>query len=220
MNKKILITFLLLLFVCSLPVFAQDEEDEYIKDNLEVGLYGGFGLPAGDVKNWNDSLGAASKYLTGLEIGYFASLNVVTGFNFTFVEFKVDSEDPLTDGLTHRVYNPNLYIKYLFQSDGNFMPYVKGAIGLDFAKFTTSVENVNGNRYRQISYDPSLSFAFGAGAFYYTHDYAGLFLEANYHIGQTKEAEYTYGSTTATFGTTLNYIDIHAGIRVLFGSDE
>ena len=48
-------------------------------------------------------------------------------------------------------------------------------------------------------------------------DYSGFFVEANYRMSQTEDAEY---NSTTTFGLNSTTIDIHAGFRVLIGSDE
>ena len=219
MKKMLIFSLLLLLFVCNFSAYAQ-EEDEVEKDILEMNFFGGIGSPLGDLKTWNDSLWATSHYNMGLDVGYFITTSIVAGFNFTYTDFNIDSDDDVISTLHHRLYSPNLYLKYYVPTDGNIVPYLKGSIGLDFAKFTTSVDNVSGSRLRQLSYDPAVSFGIGGGLFYYTHDYAGLFLEGNYHIAQTEEVEYNYAGEIGTFGNKLSTFDIHFGIRILFGSDE
>ncbi len=220
MKNALTLTCLAVFLVVALSgsVFAQDDED-YERDVLEATFYGGLGLPGGDITDWNDTLGAKTGYELGFELGYFATESIVVGINFYFSEFAIDANDVASD-MKHRLYNPNLYLKYYFPMESNFSPYVKGHVGLENVKFATFVSNENGDRYRQLSYDPALAFGFGAGLFYYTSDYSGLFLEANYHIASTSDVEANYEGNTYVFGSDVATFDIHAGIRVLIGSGE
>ncbi len=217
MKKTLALTLLMLLVIFNLSAVAQDDDDEIEKDKAELTFFGGFGIPSGDLSNWGDSLNPSSGNNIGLEGGFFFTTNITAGFNFTYTSFGIDSNDELVKNLTHRLYSPSLYVKYYLPTESNFVPYLKGVVGLDFARFTTSVPNVNGSRYRQVSYDPALAYGIGIGAFYYTADYSGFFVEANYRISKTEDVKYL---DVATFGVNATTIDIHAGFRVLIGSDE
>ncbi len=217
MKKTLALTLLMLLVVFNLSAVAQDD-DEIEKDNAEFTFFGGFGLPSGDLSDWGaDSLNPGSGSNIGLEGGFFLTSQITAGFNFTYTSFSIDSDDVLATDLTHRLYSPSLYLKYYLPTEGDFVPYVKGVIGLDFVRFTTSVDNVDGSRYRQLSYDPALAFGIGLGAFYYTADYSGFFVEANYRMSQTENSEY---DANTKFGINATTMDIHAGFRILIGSDE
>lgn len=218
--KKLLILITILLVFTSLSTFAQDEE-EVEKDNLELTLWSGLGLPTGDIKTWSDSLGAKSKFSLGMDIGFFYTPDIVIGFNFTYNTFSIDNNptDTRAEGLNHRLYQPNIYVKYYFPSESNWLPFVKVHGGFDFAKFTTFVENPAGNRYRSVSYDAAFAYGLGAGMFYYTSDYSGLFFEANYHIASTSSTSADYLGTTYEFGDNLKLLDIHLGFRILFGDE-
>ncbi|KAA3632223.1 MAG: hypothetical protein DWP97_11460 [Calditrichaeota bacterium] len=219
--KKSLIYLLLLLAVFNFSTFAQDEDDEIIKDNLEVILYGGLGLPSGDLSDWGgDSLAVGNGVDVGFDVGYFIKYNIVAGINFNYTNFAIDNPESVDVGnLTHRLYSPSLYLKYYLPTDGDFIPYLKGTIGLDYAKFTTSVDNPFGSRFRQLSYDPALSYSIGLGAFYYTFDFGGLYLEGNYHMSQTEDAKHTYNDG-GVFGSNIAKIDLKLGVRILFSPEE
>ena len=208
---KLVLVFLLL---CSLSVVAQDYEEEE-RDILEVSLFGGVGIPSGGISDWSDSLGAKTGWAVGVDFGYFLKSNLVLGLNFTYVQFEIDADNEANQ-LNHRLYNPSLYLKYYFFGEGNFAPYLKAHVGVDNAKFATFVPDPG--RYRELSYDPSFAFGGGAGVFYYTSDYSGLFLEVNYHQGLTDGAQKDYEGRTYDFGENIGLIDIHAGISVFFGS--
>ena len=92
--------------------------------------------------------------------------------------------------------------------------------GLTFLKFTTWVENDNGDRYRQISYDPATTYGFGGGFFLYTANYGGFFVESNYYMINSKNAEAEYEGDTYFFGENVSAWDIRGGIRILIGSGE
>ncbi len=218
MKKTLALTLLMLLALCNLSAVAQDD-DAVEKDKAEFTFFGGFGLPSGDLSDWGaDSLKPGTGNNIGLEGGFFFTPSIAAGFSFTYTSLSVDSDNQYTTDLTHRIYSPSLYFKYYLPTDGNFVPYFKGTLGLDYFRFTTSVYNVAGNRYRMLSYDPALSYGIGLGAFYYTADYSGFFIEANYRMSSTKDVEYS--SDFPKFGVNSAVIDIHAGFRVLIGSDE
>ncbi|MCP4684305.1 MAG: hypothetical protein GY867_02555 [bacterium] len=228
---------LLLLSVCvNVPVIAQDEEEEIEKDFMEAALFFGGSLPMGGLSDWgltSDSvqyqLGTEMGFNFGIEVGYFLTANMVLGFNITASQYTIDpdvpnaADLPLIESRHHRIYSPSAYLKYYFAGESALVPYVKGHAGLDIVKYTTRVFDTNegGFEYRELSYDPGFAFGAGAGLFYYTHDYGGLFLEVNYHHGLTSEVKSDYGNAGPyVFGETASTLDFHAGIKVFFGSDE
>lgn len=218
MKKTLALTLVMLLVLCNLSAVAQ-EDDAVDKDRAEFTFFGGFGLPTGDLSDWGaDSLNPGSGNNIGLEGGFFFTPSIAAGFNFTYTSLSIDSDNQYTTDLTHRIYSPSLYFKYYFPTESDFVPYFKGTVGLDFLRFTTSVDNVDGKRYKMLSYDPALAYGIGLGAFYYTADYSGFFIEANYRISLTDDVEYS--SNIPKFGVNSATIDIHAGFRVLIGSDE
>lgn len=217
MKKTLALTLLMLLVVFNLTAVAQDD-DEVEKDKAEFTFFGGFGFPSGDLTDWGgDSLKPANGNNIGIEGGFYFTSNITAGFNFTYTSFGIDTDYELTKDLTHRLYSPSLYLKYYFPLEGDFVPYVKGTFGLDFAKFTTWVDDVGEGKFRQMSYDPALAYGIGVGAFYYTADYSGFFVEANYRLSQTEKSEY---KEDIEFGVNAATMEIHAGFRILIGSDE
>lgn len=210
---SILLT-LILLFAITTAAFAQDEEEE--RDLLEVCFYSGVGSPMGGLADWHDSLGAKLGWSLGMDFGYFMTPSLVVGFNFQYTQFGIDGPAEV-EGAHHRLYNPNLYAKYYFSGESDFEPYIKGHIGFENPKFTTSLD---GPKYRAISYDASLAAGLGIGLFYYRTDYSGLFIEANYNYAATSGSEREYANQTLTFNETISILDIHAGVRLLVGSDE
>ena len=235
LSSVLAVMFLLSLGVNS-SVLAQDEEEyEYAKDFMEAALYFGGSMPLGGLTDWtvvNErgtyKLGAELGYDYGLDVGYFLTAPLVIGFNFTASQYTIDAEVPneadlpIIESRHHRIYSPAVYLKYYFWSESNFAPYLKGHAGVDVVKFTTRVfdQNEGGDEYRELSYDPGFAFGFGGGVFYYTHDYGGLYLEVNYHHGLTSDVESDYGTRGPyTFGEAASLVDVHAGIKVFFGSE-
>jgi hypothetical protein len=215
MRKASIVGFLSLIFIFSCSVMAQDDEE---RDVLEITLAGGLAIPGGGITDWNDGLDAATGWDFGIDFGYFFKDNITAGINFTYQQLNVDHPD--ASDTWHRLYNPNLYAKYYFPSESNWEPYVKAHVGLDNPKFTTFVLNVTQNRYRAISYDPALAFGFGLGLFYFTSDYSGLFLEANYHEVLASSIEAEYNNVIYEFNEDFSTININFGIRILIGSGD
>ncbi len=224
---KILTVILAVLLIVglNLSAFAQDDE---ARDILEISIYGGAAIPSGGISNWaggNEDppveLGAKTGWQAGLDFGVFLSESIVLGANFSYAQFSIDSDDArLTHN--HKLYNPSLYLKYLFFGETNTVPYVKGSVGLSIPKFSTPVRDSDGSnlRNRELSYSPGISFGAAAGVFRYTSDYSGIFLQAGYMMAMTEDSDKTKGSTTYVFGESTGIIDLRAGIVLFFGSDE
>ena len=222
MKRTLFILALAGLLFSATNLMAQDYEEEE-RDVLELSFYSGLGVPMGGLTDWSDSLGAKSNILFGIDFGYFLTSDMVLGFNFTYAGYGIDGPVDLPN-MKHRFYNPALYLKYYFWGEGDLVPYVKGSLGIDNAKFATGLvredESVASARYRELSYDPALSFGLTAGVFYYTSDYSGLFLDATYHNGFTKDASKTYGGVEYKFDETASILEIHAGINVYFSGGQ
>lgn len=214
---KNLILIVISLLLISGTALAQDE-DYFVKDVLEVNFYGGAGIPSGNLSDFSDTLGAETGINYGLDIGYFLTNDLVFGFNFSFTQFSIKDSDGTGD-LNHKLYSPNLYLKYYFTGESDFIPYLKGSAGLEFAKFTTFVTSPG--RYREISYDPVLAYGAGAGIFMFVSDFSGLFFEANYRGAvSAADTEANFQDNIYKFGSDLGRIDIHAGVRVLIAPNE
>ena len=217
--KKMTMLLMAAILVLSNEVGLAQEDDEE-RDILEVNFYGGVAIPSGSLSDWNDSLGAKSGFDIGIDIGYFVRTTFVVGFDFVYTQFGVNGSDD-ANSHSHRLYSPSVYAKYYLGLESDFEPYLKAQVGVENAKFSTAVVHPTaGGRFRELSYDPVLSAGFGVGLFYYTADYSGLFIEANYRWGNTQDVTATYLSQDYTFGETAGLIDLHAGVRLLVGSGD
>ncbi len=216
--ESILIVTLFFALISANSARAQEQEG-YVKDLMEVNFFGGGGVPSGDIKNFSDTIGAKFGYNFGFDAGFFINQSWVAGLNFTFTEFSVD-EGAKAPGLHHKLYSPNLYAKYYFTGESDFVPYLKAQGGVAFPKFTTLVANWAGARYREMSYDPVFAYGFGAGLFYFTTDFSGLFVEANYLRAASSDTKANYNGIDYSFESGLSQIDIHAGVRILIGGSS
>jgi len=221
-RSLVLLSLFALLIFTSVAVAQEEEEEVFERDVLEINFFGGVDGPTGDLLDWKDTLGAKTGYNFGLDLGYFITEKIVSGVGFRFSQYSIAGQehDLAVVDLAHRAYNPAVYLKYYLFPVSNFSPYVKVDGGLSFLKFTTWVTNPNGDRYRQLSYDPAFSFSIGAGGFLYTADYGGFFVEANYHRVLSSDVEADYEGGTYLFGDDISTWDIHGGLRVLIGSGE
>ncbi|MFH1374490.1 MAG: hypothetical protein ABII79_11915 [bacterium] len=216
MTKGSIALAIVILLAVNFTAVAQDEE----RDVVEMTFFGGFGIPGSGVSEWvtqGYERAAETGFDMGLEAGWFVRSNFVVGVNITYTEFGID--DTAESSHNHRLYNPSIYAKLLFEGESNWTPYLKGHLGLDNAKFSTKVTNPAGGRYREISYEPAIAMGVGAGLIYYTAYYSALFIEVNYHTAMTEKAEATYLDTQYEFGENLATYDIHAGIRLVFSKD-
>ncbi len=216
MKKGSILISVLVLLVVNFTVLAQEEE----RDIVEMGFFGGLGIPGSGLTDWKTGdyeRAAKTGFDLGMDVGYFLRPNLVVGLNFIYMQFPIDTGDEKSSH-SHRLYNPNLYVKFLFEGESNWTPYLRGHVGLENPKFSTFVENQGGGRLRELSYDPAVALGLGVGLIYYTAYYSGIFIEANYHHAFSKEAEAVYLNDSYKFGEDLSTFDIHAGVRILFSS--
>jgi len=209
-------------------VMAQEEE-ETVKDFMEVAIFGGGSLPIGGLTDWSttnpttgtEELGTKFGFDAGFDVGHFLTPTLVLGLNLTYGQYGIDSDSAAVASLHHRLICPSVYLKYYFAGESNFMPYVKVHAGVDVAKYTTRVYDGNEESYiyRELSYDPAPAFGLGGGVFYYTFDYGGIFAEANYHMALTSDVKGKYGDEEYIFGETASVLEIHAGLKVFFGGE-
>ncbi len=222
MRKQTLIATLLILLIFNFSVFAQDDEEYQSNDILEVSLFGGFSSPQGGITEWNNSLNADNGFNFGLDVGYFLNPNFVLGVNFTYTKFDimVPASLPEADLTTHRLYNGNIYLKYIKLTTSNFEPFIKAYIGVENPKFATYVQHPIQDRLRLISYDPGFAYGISAGLFYFTSDYSGIYIEGKYHGASTSNVTADYLDAKYDFNEDVKKFDINIGIRLLAGSKE
>lgn len=218
-----LVCGLLLIVGFNLTAVAQDDEVYYQEEEgsyLEVAVYGGATVPAYNLPDWSDTLGAKTGWNIGVDVGYFLTYELALGISFTYVQMGIDSDiEELTSNQKHQMYNPMVYMKYYwFGEETNFAPYLKGMFGMYNLKFSTEVTNSDGSnrRFRELSYSPAFAFGGGAGLFYYIHDFGGLFLEASYQHALTKNVEKDFFGTTYIFDNYIGVVNIHAGVTTFF----
>lgn len=213
MKKSVLIALMIFAMLATQTAVAQDEDDSH--DVLEFSIYSGVGLPISGLKNFQDSLGAELGWGLGFDLGYFVSSSFVLGLNFRYTQFGIESDVDL-GSLKHKLYNPNLYAKLYFQGETDWEPFLTAFVGLENPKFTTATVD----RYREISYDVAVSVGGGLGIFYFTSDYSGLFLQANYRHAFTVDSKGSHAGVEYFFNQSVDQFEIFAGIRLLVGSDE
>jgi outer membrane protein W len=220
MKKLSVLLAVAIVLVFNLSAVAQDELEE--KDLLEITFFGGLGVPTGGISDAHNNVpGAKVGFNFGLGLGYFVKPNIVLGVDLGFGQFATDATGDASqaEGTNHRLFNPNLFLKYYFVGESNFEPFIKAHVGVENAKFTTRRTRPDGS-YQAISYSPALAYGLGLGLFYYSADYSGLYLEADYHRANTKNSERVYDQETVVFGENVSVLSIRAGIRVLVGTGE
>ncbi|MBU8934456.1 MAG: outer membrane beta-barrel protein [candidate division Zixibacteria bacterium] len=227
MNRiSILVTVLLVL---TLSCVALAQEDEETGDILEITLSGGMAIPMSGLADWQTGFDLEDQpeivdrapnngWDIGIDVGYFINPKLIVGLNFTYTAFGIDTDVDLDH--RHRLFSPALYGKYYFEGETNLVPYVKASVGLENAKFSTFVENPGGRRFREISYDPTLFYAAALGLFYYTADYSGVFIEADYKMASAESTESVYLDDTYLFGENIAVLQINFGVRLLVGSGD
>lgn len=204
------------------------QEEVVAKDVLEIGIYGGLASPTGGISDWTTGaeLGEVSPraaetgWDVALDLGYFVTPTITAGLDFRYSQFGIDSD--LAGDHVHRLFNPNLYVRYSFEGESNLVPFVKLHVGLENPKFSTWVydENSMERKFRELSYDPALAYGLSAGVFYYTADYSGIFAEAGYHQAMTEDVEGTYQGQTYVFGENTGVFTVNVGVRLLVGSGD
>ena len=214
MRKSQIFIALALVLALSVMAMAQEDEEEERWRSFEVTLIGGGSLPMGDFKDWSDTLGANLGYMVGLSGGYYFTDRISAGAYFTYSRHGIDDYD-----LGYKLYDIGMYCKYAFAGESNWEPYVKFSAGALIPKFATWV-TPDHNLLRELSYDPAISLGLSAGILYYTSDFGGLYLELGYHNDLTEDVTGEYAGEIIKLQSTVNYLQIKAGVSVFFGPED
>ncbi|MBK7141108.1 MAG: outer membrane beta-barrel protein [bacterium] len=218
MKRSLLVLALTSLLVLPAALFAQDEAEEE-RDNLELNFYGGLSMPTGGIKDYSDTLGAKSGLGGGLDFGVFISSQMTLGVGFAYSQFDIDNDNELVTH-KHKIYRPNLYLRYYLPSSSDLVPYAHVRVGLDFANLSTEVVDNGTRKLKELEFDPALSAGFGAGLFYYTSDYSGFFVQADYHQAFSKSTKGDFQGVDYEMGDSYGTLDLRIGLHLLFGSGE
>ncbi len=225
--RKIALT--VALAACTMFAADASAQEEFVgRDILEISVYGGLAVPTGGITDWQTGFtspetvnrGAETGYDLAIDIGYYVNYHLNVGLNFRYTEFGIEGD--LTQDHAHRLYNPNLYVKYSFEGESFWVPFIKGHVGVENPKFSTKVFDKNGSefKFRELSYSPVLAFGATAGLFYYTADFSGIFLEAGYHYAMTENSWGEYQGEDHAFRENLGTFTINLGVKLIVGSGE
>lgn len=218
MKRSLLVLALASLLLVPAALFAQDEAEEE-KDNLELNFYGGLSIPTGGIKDYSDTLGAKTGLTGAVDFGVFLSPQITLGVGFSYGQYDIDTDNELIT-LTHKVYRPSVYLRYYFPSNSNLVPYAHVRAGLDFPNLATQVTDNSALKLTELEFDPSFSAGLGAGLFYYTSDYSGFFLQADYHQAFASGSKGDFADAEYELKDGYGTIDVRVGIHLLFGSGE
>lgn len=216
MKRSLMILALASLLSLPAALFAQDEAEEE-RDILELNLYGGLTIPAGGLKDYGDTLGAKSGLGGAFDFGVFIKSQWTLGVGFAYSQFDIDNDNPLIT-LNHKIYRPNIFLRYYFPTEGNLIPFAHVRLGADFANLTTPVVDNGTRKLSELEFDPAFSAGLGAGVFYYTSDYSGFFIEADYHQAFAKSTSGDFKGTSFELGDNYSTLDLRVGLHLLFGS--
>ncbi len=218
-NFRVLTILALTIFLAG-NAMAQDDEAEPKWRNFEVTLTGGFSLPTGDFKDWNDSLGAKTGHNFGGAGGYYFTNRLCLGAYFEYDQYALQAPNDEIDvsSMHYKLYKFGGYIKYALAGESYWEPFGRLRVGATFAKFPTwiGVENL---RLREVSYDPEISVGLDLGLLYYTSDFGGVFIQASYNYERLENTVGTSFNRDYALPHNVNYIAIDAGVTVFFGPE-
>lgn len=203
-----------LLFLASLAA-AQYEAESYIEGFVGMN----YSLPTGFIKN--DMTPSTLKATNGIGVelgaGYFVKPQIVAGLYFNSRSMGTDGAD-----LNHRVFELDLYGKYLFfdLAAKPFSPYAKLSAGLSFSKLATKVSDNGQPVLRELSYKPSLGTEAGIGIHYRTNSYGGLYAEVAYHVDFMDGVKGKFQSIEYAWPDNNKYIILKAGVLFNIGRKE
>jgi len=197
---------------------AQDDEEDFKWRNFEVTLTGGLSLPMGDLKDWNDSLGAKTGHNFGGSGGYYFNNRLCVGGYFEYSQFSLEEPNSNIDvsEMHYKMYKVGGYVKYALGGESYWEPFARLRAGANFAKFATWIGD-NTLRLREVSYDPEVSVGLDLGLLYYTSDYGGVFVQVSYNYERLENTVGESFNEDYVLPYNANYITLNAGVTVFFG---
>jgi hypothetical protein len=183
MKRVLGLSAVLMVLFLALNVQAVD-----LKGKFSFSGAGGLAMPMGD---FND--GFKMGFGGGAEFEYFFLPKLSAGANFTYNMFAPDDEFAgLFNDEKFKIMTYGLFGKYIFVTEGKFLPYAK----LGFNANTPKIADETGNT--------KIGISIGAGGMYMASEMVGVGAEAMFH-------------NIFTEGSSTQYITFYGKLTIFFG---
>ncbi|MDH4222188.1 MAG: porin family protein [candidate division Zixibacteria bacterium] len=184
MKKVIGLTVVLMVFFLAANVQAVD-----LKGKFALSGAGGLAMPMGDFNDFY-KMGFGG----GVEAEYFVLSQLSAGGNFTYNMFSLDDEFAEdSDDEKYKIMTFGAFGKYIFITEGKFLPY--GKFGFNF----------NTPKFADETGDTKMGISIGGGGMYMASEMVGVGAEVMFH------SIFTEGSST-------QYLTFYGKISVFLGA--
>lgn len=182
-----------------------------LKGKFALSGQGGMVIPVGDFAD-EEKFDAGTGFGFGGAGEYFVSNNVAVGATFRYTTNGV-KEMPGSVDADWKLTNFGAFVKYIFPTRSNVVPYMRVGLGLYKTKFSAS----SGAAEASLSFDSKFGFAGGGGVMFHASDNVLLGGEILFHNAMTDGAKADVDSGELELDANVQCITIYGGITFLIG---
>ncbi len=207
--RKHMVLFLIGLLVISFS--AANASD--LKGRFGLSGQGGGVLPMGDFAD-EDKFNAETGFGFGGAAEYFATNSFAVGGTFRYTVNGVDVAGGVD--ADYKISNFGAFVKYLFPTQSNVMPYIRLDLGLYKPKMAVS----SGSAEASLSFDAKFGFSGGGGVMFQASDNVLVGGEVLFHNAMTEGAEADVDGGSAELLYDIQFLTIYAGVTFLVGGTQ
>jgi opacity protein-like surface antigen len=207
--RKLMVLFLIGLIVLSVSVTRASD----LKGRFGLSGQGGVVVPMGDFADEN-KFNADMGFGFGGSAEYFATNSLAIGGTFRYTINGVGNDAGID--ADYKISNYGAFVKYLFPTASNFMPYIRLDMGLYKPKLSAS----SGSAEASLTFDAKFGFGGGGGVMFQASDNVLAGAEVLFHNAMTNGAKADMDGGEAEMLYDIQFLTIYAGVTFLVGGTK
>ena len=205
--RKQMVLFLIGLIVISFSATRASD----LKGKFGLSGQGGVVVPMGDFAD-EDKFDADMGFGFGGSAEYFATNNLAFGGTF---RYTINGVGGVGDA-DYKISNYGAFIKYLFPTESNIMPYIRLDLGLYKPKLSVS----SGSAEASMTFDAKFGFGGGGGVMFQASDNVLAGAEVLFHNAMTEGARADMNGGEAEMLYDIQFLTVYAGVTFLVGGTQ
>ena len=205
--RKQMVLFLIGLIVISFSATRASD----LKGKFGLSGQGGVVVPMGDFAD-EDKFDADMGFGFGGSAEYFATNSLAFGGTF---RYTINGVGGVGDA-DYKISNYGAFIKYLFPTESNIMPYIRLDLGLYKPKLSVS----SGSAEASMTFDAKFGFGGGGGVMFQASDNVLAGAEVLFHNAMTEGARADMNGGEAEMLYDIQFLTVYAGVTFLVGGTQ
>ena len=211
MKKHVILFVIGFVLISFFSVRASD-----LKGRFALSGQGGVSIPVGDFADEKrfdaeigSGVGGAAEYFVSNSFAFGGTVRYTVNDRYKKVIYAPD----LTAGQKYKMINFGAFVKYVFPTQSNLMPYVR----LDLGFYKHSFCDDYGEVETSVSFPAKFGFGGGGGLMYRANDHVSVSTGLLFHNAFTEGATAYTSYRAYTVVHDIQFITVYGGITILIG---